>query len=98
MTEQIGNDINCNVALVQKNKKWCQLKKNEQIHISNILRNLYMDFVLIKDKKPNKNEKEFILACAYLEILENKVYISEHELRRYFLCKIPKYDISIEKL
>jgi len=57
-----------------------------------------MDFVIIKDKKPNKNEKEFIIACAYLEIVENQVYISEHELRKYFLSRIPKYDISIEKL
>ncbi|MBU3154668.1 hypothetical protein [Clostridium estertheticum] len=95
--QQFGNDIKCKEPLAQNNKKWCQLKKNEQICISNILRNQYIDFVLGKDRKPNKNEKEFITACAYLEILENQIYISVPDLRKYFQSRIPKYDISIEK-
>ena len=96
--KQIETDIASNVELLEKNTKWCQLKKNEQICISNILRNQYIDFVLEKNRKPNKNEKEFIVACAYLEIVENQVDISTHELRKYFKSRISKYDISIEKL
>jgi len=83
---------------IHQNKKWCQLKKNEQICISNILRNQYIDFVLDKGRKPNKAEKEFIVACAYLEAAENEIFIFENELRKYFESRIPKYDISIEKL
>ena len=96
--QQIGNNINPNKILTQKNKKWCQLKKSEQICVSDKLRNQYIDFVLEKKRKSNKNEKEFIIACAYLEIVENQIYITVNELRKYFLTRIPKYDISIEKL
>lgn len=96
--EQMVNDIKTNATLIENNKKWCQLKKNEQVCVSNILRNRYIQFVLEKHRKPNKTEKEFILACAYLEIGENEICISENELRKYFESRIPKYDISIEKL
>ena len=96
--EQIGNNTKTNTELLAKNKKWCQLKKNEQICISNILRNQYIDFVLTKGRKPNKTEKEFIVACAYLEAEEIEIGISVNELRKYFESRIPKYDISIEKL
>ena len=96
--EQMGNDIKTNAEILNNNKKWCQLKKKEQVCISNILRNGYIEFVLEKSRKPSKAEKEFIVACAYLEIVENKICISANELRKYFESKIPKYDISIEKL
>jgi hypothetical protein len=98
VTEQIENNTKINVEGLENNKKWCQLKKNQQICISNILRNQYMDFVLDKGRKPNKAEKEFIVACAYLEAGENKICISPNELRKYFESRLPKYDISIEKL
>jgi hypothetical protein len=94
----MSNDIKINEELFEKNKRWCQLKKNEQICVSNILRNEYIEFVLEKGRKPSKTEKEFIVACAYLETRENKIYISANELRKYFESRIPKYDISIEKL
>lgn len=96
--EQIRNEIKTETEFFEMNKKWCQLKKNEQIIISNILRNQYIEFVLKKNRKPNKTEKEFIVACSYLEIGEKKICISVNELRKYFESRIPKYDISIEKL
>ncbi len=92
------NDKKTNAELLEKNKKWCQLKKHEQICISNILRDHYIEFVLEKGRKPNKTEKEFIVACAFLRTVENHIGISENELRKYFVSRIPKYDISIEKL
>jgi len=92
--EQMGNDA----EHLESNKKWCQLKKNEQVCVSNILRNQYIDFVLAKNRKPNKTEREFIVACAYLETGEKKIGISVNELRKYFESRIPKYDVSIEKL
>ncbi|MBU3158548.1 hypothetical protein KPL37_02020 [Clostridium frigoris] len=99
MTKQeISNDIKCNKSLAQKNKKWCQLKKKQQIYVSDKLRNQYIDSVLEKKRKPNKNEKEFIIACAYLEIVEHQIYITVNDIRKYFQTRIPKYDISIEKL
>ena len=96
--ERIRDAIKTDTEFLQMNKKWCQLKKNEQIIISNILRNQYIDFVIEKNRKPSKPEKEFIVACSYLEIVEEEICISVNELRKYFESKIPKYDISIEKL
>ena len=96
--EQIGNDIDISIEIFESNKKWFQLKKNQQICVSNLLRNQYIEFVLEKGRKPNKTEKEFIVACTYLETGENKIYIAANELRKYFESRIPKYDISIEKL
>lgn len=78
-------------------KKWCQLKKKEQIWASNLLREKYINFVLEKERKPNRTEKEFIVACAYLEIEENKILVAANEVRKYFENKIEKYDKSIEK-
>ena len=96
--KQSETEIESNGETLENNKKWCQLKKNDQICISNILRNQYIDFVLEKSRKPNKNEKEFIVACAYLETVENQIDISVQELRKYFKSRISKYDFSIEKL
>jgi hypothetical protein len=96
--EEIENDTNTNMDTSENNRKWCQLKKNQQICVSNLLRNQYIEFVLEKGRKPNKTEKEFIVACTYLETIENKIYIAANELRKYFESRIPKYDISIEKL
>jgi len=98
LNQQITNDKNNNAEYLEKNKKWCQLKKSEQIRISNILRNQYIEFAIEKSRKPNQAEKEFIVACAYLEIVEDRIYISVGELRKYFQSRISKYDISIEKL
>jgi hypothetical protein len=95
--EKMENDIPTNPEVLENNKKWCQLKKNQQIYVSNTLRNQYIEFVLEKDRKPNKIEKEFIVACAYLEAGENKISISVNELRKYFESRIRKYDISLEK-
>lgn len=86
-----------NEELMQNNKKWCQLKKKEQICVSNSLRENYIKFVLEKERKPNKTEKEFIVGCAYLEIQEKEIYISVNEVRKYFESRIQKYDKSIEK-
>lgn len=83
---------------MEKNLKWFQLKKQEQICVSNILRNHYMRFVLEKEKKPNKAEKEFIVACSYIELEDKEIFIAENELRKYFESKIPKYDLSVKKL
>lgn len=96
--EQIRNDIKNTVEVFEQNKKWCQLKKTEQICVSNILRSQYIEFVLEKGRKPSKTEKEFIVACTYIETGEKEIGISVNELRKYFYSKIPKYDISIEKL
>lgn len=92
------NDVKSNVEFIENNRKWCQLKRNQQVCVSNILRNQYIDFVLDKGRKPSKTEKEFIIACAYLESSEMEIGISTNELRKYFESRIPKYDISIEKL
>ena len=86
-----------NEALKHINKKWCQLKQKEQICVSNSLRENYIKFVLEKERKPNKTEKQFIVACAYLEIQEKEIYISVNEVRKYFESRVQKYDKSIEK-
>ena len=78
-------------------KKWCQLKQKEQIWASNLLREKYINFVLEKERKPNRTEKEFIVACSYLEIEEKEIQVAANEVRKYFESKIEKYDKSIEK-
>ena len=80
------------------NKKWCQLNPKQQIRVSTILRDNYINFVWGNDRKPDKVEKELIIARTYLELGEEKIYISETELRRYFESKLHKYDNSIDKL
>lgn len=86
-----------NSEVKQFKKKWCQLKQKEQIWISTLLREKYINFVLEKERKPNKSEKEFIVACTYLEIEEKEIQVAVNEVRKYFENKIEKYDKSIEK-
>ncbi len=92
------HNIKSDKYLPQINKKWCQLKPKQQIWISNLLRDRYIKFVLENGRKPNKTEKEFIVACVYLEIDEKGLCIPVNEIRKYFQSKILKYDSSIEKL
>lgn len=87
-----------NENLLKPNKKWCQLKQKDQIIISTMLRNLYIKFVLENKRKPNKAEKQFIVAHVYLAIEEEKIWIPDNEINKYFESKIPNYDKSIEKL
>lgn len=86
-----------NSEVKQFKKKWCQLKQKEQIWISTLLREKYINFVLEKERKPNKSEKEFIVACTYLEIEEKGIQVAVNEVRKYFENKIERYDKSIEK-
>lgn len=81
----------------QVNKKWYKLKQKQQIIISTMLRDLYIKFVLENNRKPNKDEKQFIVANVYLELQEKEIWISDNEISKYFDSKITKYDKSIEK-
>lgn len=92
------NNENVDKSLLQPHKKWCQLKKKEQIVVSTILRDLYIRFVLENKRKPNKNEKQFIVASVYLELEETNIFIPAKEMGKYFESKIPNYDKSIVKL
>lgn len=85
------------VEVKQVNKKWCRLKQKEQIWVSNLLRENYIKFVLEKERKPNKSEKEFIVASVYLDIEEKGIWIPVNEVRKYFESRIEKYDRSIER-
>lgn len=87
-----------NEKLLNPNKKWCQLKKKEQIIISTMLRDLYIKFVLEHKRKPNKAEKQFIVAHVYMELEEKNIWIPDNEINKYFKSKICNYDKSIEKL
>lgn len=89
---------NANEKLLKPNKKWCQLKKKEQIVISTMLRDLYIEFVLKNKRKPNNAEKQFIVACVYIELEEKKMWIPDNEINKYFESKLSNYDKSIEKL
>ena len=84
--------------MLNPNKKWCHLKQKEQIVVSTMLRDLYMIFVLENKRKPNKAEKQFIIARVYIELEETKIWISDKEISKYFESKISNYDKSIEKL
>ncbi|MCT8978384.1 hypothetical protein N4T77_17485 [Clostridium sp. CX1] len=81
----------------QVGRKWCQLKQKEQIWISSLLRDSYIKFVLERERKPSKSEKEFIVACAYLDIEDRGIGITVNEVRKYFESKIEKYNNSIIK-
>jgi hypothetical protein len=89
---------NTNETLLKPNKKWCQLKKKEQIIVSTMLRDLYIKFVLDNKRKPSKSEKQFIVACVYIALEEEKIWIPDNEINKYFESKICNYDKSIEKL
>jgi len=84
--------------LLKPNKKWCQLKKKEQIVVSTILRDLYIIFVLGNKRKPSKAEKQFIVACVYIDLEEKEIWIPDKEINKYFDSKLSNYDKSIEKL
>lgn len=92
------NNETVDKSLLQPNKKWCQLKKKEQIIVSTMIRDLYIRFVLENKRKPNKNEKQFIVANVYLELEETEIWIPAKEISKYFDSKIANYDKSIEKL
>jgi hypothetical protein len=77
--------------------KWHQLNQKQQIIVSTMLRDQYIKFVLENNRKPGKNEKQFIAATVYLELQEKGILISDNEIVKYFNSKIPKYDKSIEK-
>jgi hypothetical protein len=83
--------------ILQINKKWHQLKQKQQIIISTMLRDLYIKFVLENNRKPNKVEKQFIVANVYLELQEKEIWIADNEISNYFESRISKYDKSIEK-
>jgi hypothetical protein len=78
-------------------KKWHQLKQNQQIIVSTLLRDSYIMFVLENKRKPNKSEKQSIVGKVFLELQEKEVFIADNELYKYFDSKIPNYDKSIEK-
>ncbi|SFB11146.1 hypothetical protein [Clostridium frigidicarnis] len=80
------------------NKKWCQLNKKEQIIVSTMLRDLYIRFVVENNRKPNRDEKQFIVATVYLKTEEEDIFIPANQINKYFQSKIPNYDKSIEKL
>lgn len=80
------------------NKKWCQLNKKEQIIVSTMLRNLYIRFVVENNRKPNRDEKQFIVATVYLRTEEEDIFIPANQINKYFQSKISNYDKSIEKL
>ena len=90
--------MNQNIKTKRLNLKWVQLKQKQQICVSNTLRIHYIRFVLENNRKPNKTEKEFIIACAYMELEEKEIFIAENELRKYFESRLVKYDASIKKL
>jgi len=84
--------------LIKPNKKWCQLKPKEQIVVSTMLRDRYIKFVLENKRKPNKNEKQFIVASVYMDTEEKEIWIPDNEISKYFESKLASYDKSIEKL
>jgi hypothetical protein len=79
------------------NKKWHQLNQKQQIFISTALRDLYIKFVLENNRKPNKDEKQFIVANVYIELEEEGIWIPDNEVSKYFNSKIEKYDNWIKK-
>lgn len=83
---------------LNSNKKWCQLNKKEQIIVSTMLRDLYIRFVVENNRKPNRDEKQFIVATVYLKTEEEEICIPVNQINKYFQSKIPNYDKSIEKL
>lgn len=91
------NDINVSQKDTRVNKKWIQLNQKQQIRVSTILRDNYINFVWNNNRKPDNVEKDFIVAQSYLELEKEKIYISESELRKYFQKRLPKYDSSIAK-
>ena len=84
--------------LLKPNKKWCQLKPKEQIVVSTMLRDRYIKFVLENNRKPNKDEKQFIVASVYADTEEKEIWIPDNEINKYFNSKLTNYDKSIEKL
>lgn len=78
-------------------KKWHQLKQKQQIIVSNLLRDLYIMFVLENERKPGKVEKQSIVRKVSLELEEKEIFIADNELYKYFDSKISNYDKSIEK-
>lgn len=91
------NDINISQKNTRVNKKWIQLNQKQQIRVSTILRDNYINFVWNNNRKPDNVEKDFIVAQSYLELEKEKIYISESELRKYFQKRLAKYDSSIAK-
>ena len=83
--------------MLQRDKKWHQLGKKEQIIVSTLLRDYYIKFVLENNRKPGKSERAFIAATVYLELEEKEILLADNELGKYFESKIGKYDKSIEK-
>ncbi|WP_010299258.1 hypothetical protein [Clostridium senegalense] len=79
-------------------KKWIQLKKREQIKVSTMLRERYINFIVEHKRKPNREERKFIASKVYLETEEMKLEISDNEICKYFESKISKYDKSVEKM
>lgn len=79
-------------------KKWFQLKQKEQIKVSNMLRERYINFIVRNNRKPNKEERRFIVSDVYLELEELDIYIKDNEVCKYFESKISKYDKSVEKM
>lgn len=91
------NDINVSEKNNRVNKKWIHLNQKQQIRVSTILRDNYINFVWNNNKKPDKVEKDLIIAQSYLELEKENIYISESELTKYFQKRLPKYDSSIDK-
>lgn len=79
-------------------KKWVQLNMKEQIKISTMLRERYINFIVENKRKPSKDERRVIAGNVYLEIEEVGCEVSDNEICKYFESKVSKYDKSIEKM
>ena len=90
------NHMKIEGKLLQTNKKWSQLKQKQKEHISNELRNEYIQFVTTYHRRPKKNEHDEIIHTVIIQIQEREIWIPYSEVKKYYASKIGRWFRKIE--
>ncbi|MDZ5480104.1 transposase [Bacillus thuringiensis] len=90
------NHVIVNDQILQKNKKWSNLKQNQQHMITEWLQAEYQRFIKVHLRKPKKKEEEYILDIVMEQIRERDIWIPYQEVKKYFTNKKEKWYRKLE--
>ncbi|WP_353054597.1 hypothetical protein [Bacillus thuringiensis] len=90
------NHVIANGQILQTNKKWSNLKQNQQNMITEWLQAEYQRFIEVNLRKPKKKEEEYILDIVLEQIRERNIWIPYQEVKAYFTNKKGKWYRKLE--
>ncbi len=85
-----------NGQLLKTNKTFSDLKMKQKEKINQWLHESYLKFYKENSRIPTKKDDNIILEYVFKKINKNNIWISEHEIKKYFFSRKNKLNKKLE--